>query len=1093
MHLWPKRGTATGPPSTDVKINVQSEKAVGGFSCSTRTSPFSDANNSLPFPAVQNAKAKPLFRLSSSSHNWSCIRTNWSRFKRHLDLRPSPSSSSILVDESIVESNSDVENEEKLQQENDEVDQVVVDRAWTDEESSFSQLEYVIQAQKLDTEKQAYDGEVEHVVGAPVPVSNKWYPLGTLRWRIWRGLIKFFCTTFPDERLEHVYAEERWLLKKSLAICASVWLVMNWVLGVIFVPKLPMVFLLDKIFYFGVKFLSYPRILTIDNSYKVAPALSTPITFMVIYDWPQRRPIIYQAMVIVSIWIWSFYQIIIILYCGFYSQHSRCQDRDFLGTFYYTTSLQVIALFGLELNRLPAAVGALAFFIFTTATVVPLEISWARNMINIFVFHAFLLYVHYMIERSDRHLFKLRDRLKMQYKATQKAQINERKAAESKRRLTSYVFHEVRVPLHIAFLAAQYLEASGGISTEQELEFSALTGSLSMMSKVLNDVLDFHRLDSGKFETVWQPYAFHQTMRSLFIPLQLNTDARGLKLETHLDPNIDLVARKASYEALGETPEAVQKHLEEHLNADGIVTGDETRLRQIVTNLTSNACKFTPPGGKVSISTKLVMPASSLPSEPDSSDLTMSVSEVTKHQLSTTRLTMHDMQQDSVPSLERIVVRIEITDTGSGIKASDLAHGRLFSAFNQTEEGKKQGGKGTGLGLALVRQIVNLSGGRLGVKSKLGEGSTFWVELPLGVGAKALNLQGKRTLAPEDLGSLYGDVHPSIESRPFGFKNNLATTVDVAAYEATMPPTLVDAFPMAEWPQHRSDSPSANSDHDTLPLGNTKDGTDAEKSPTSPSATHNEDVNRQIPEREEHEEHEGIDSANALPSIPDEVVPRRRPTFVPIPKQTFGVEPHPSSYSSRSISSSVLVEFDKNPTRASRNVSKPAVNIESGLPVLVVDDDQLTRKLLERILRLQGCRVSQAENGEVALRLILGQDSSPTQTPASDGEHSLPILERKGGGAVAGDHGHEEKYAVVFLDNQMPVLSGVSMVMKLRAIGRKDFVVGVTGLWYFCGYWAFADNKNRECTIIRYVSMLYFWVTVLRVMTRPRRVSRGWC
>ena len=53
----------------------------------------------------------------------------------------------------------------------------------------------------------------------------------------------------------------------------------------------------------------------------------------------------------------------------------------------------------------------------------------------------------------------------------------------------------------------------------------------------------------------------------------------------------------------------------------------------------------------------------------------------------------------------------------------------LEDAFNQTEAGRQQGGKGTGLGLALVRQIVKLSGGRLGVSSKVGQGSTFWVEL----------------------------------------------------------------------------------------------------------------------------------------------------------------------------------------------------------------------------------------------------------------------------------------------------------------------------------------------------------------------------
>lgn len=54
----------------------------------------------------------------------------------------------------------------------------------------------------------------------------------------------------------------------------------------------------------------------------------------------------------------------------------------------------------------------------------------------------------------------------------------------------------------------------------------------------------------------------------------------------------------------------------------------------------------------------------------------------------------------------------------------------MFSPYVQTEIGRRQGGKGTGLGLALVRQIVELNKGRLGVDSEYGKGSTFWLELP---------------------------------------------------------------------------------------------------------------------------------------------------------------------------------------------------------------------------------------------------------------------------------------------------------------------------------------------------------------------------
>lgn len=182
-------------------------------------------------------------------------------------------------------------------------------------------------------------------------------------------------------------------------------------------------------------------------------------------------------------------------------------------------------------------------------------------------------------------MYNLRDQLKVQFRATQKAQVNERKAADSKRRLTSYVFHEVRVPLNTALLAVQNMAASGTVDKSMTIEFKALEGSLSMMSKVLNDVLDFNRMDSGRFESVAKPYSFHQVMRSMFVPLRLATDARGLSFVTDLDKNIDRVARRALYEAMGYKEADVVRKLGENPEEDGIVVGDETRLNQIITNL----------------------------------------------------------------------------------------------------------------------------------------------------------------------------------------------------------------------------------------------------------------------------------------------------------------------------------------------------------------------------------------------------------------------------------------------------------------------------------------------------------------------------
>ena len=154
------------------------------------------------------------------------------------------------------------------------------------------------------------------------------------------------------------------------------------------------------------------------------------------------------------------------------------------------------------------------------------------------------------------------------------------------------------------------------------------------------------------------------------------------KLELKLAP-VDL-AKVAGESAAAVAPLAERNGVELEVRADAVVaTVDEARIAQALDNLLSNAVKYTPDGGRVGV-----------------------------------------VVRDGAGGVE-----LEVADTGIGIPSADQEH--LFERFFRASTATERGIRGTGLGLAVVQEIVEAHGGRIECESEAGRGTTFRVRLPL--------------------------------------------------------------------------------------------------------------------------------------------------------------------------------------------------------------------------------------------------------------------------------------------------------------------------------------------------------------------------
>ena len=198
--------------------------------------------------------------------------------------------------------------------------------------------------------------------------------------------------------------------------------------------------------------------------------------------------------------------------------------------------------------------------------------------------------------------------------------------------------------------------------TEQQAEFLgvAKVSAVSLLN-LLNDLLDFSKIDAGKLELCPAPFSLRQELEEVVRPLASRASAKGLELIYQVDADV---------------PDEVE--------------GDAVRLRQLLVNLVSNAVKFTHQGS-----------------------ITFRVSQRDAEQ----RLA-HE-------SLERGLVRIHFTvsDTGIGIPAEKF--GVIFNPFVQADGSLARKYTGSGLGLSIAARLVEMMGGQITLESEVGRGSTF--------------------------------------------------------------------------------------------------------------------------------------------------------------------------------------------------------------------------------------------------------------------------------------------------------------------------------------------------------------------------------
>jgi len=231
-------------------------------------------------------------------------------------------------------------------------------------------------------------------------------------------------------------------------------------------------------------------------------------------------------------------------------------------------------------------------------------------------------------------------------------------AARAKSAFLANMSHELRTPMN-GIIGMTELALDTSLSQEQREYLTLVRSCADSLLTLLNDILDFSRIEAGKLEFERLPFDLRENVAETLKTLAMRAHEKGLELACEIGSDV---------------PECV--------------VGDPGRIRQIFVNLVGNAIKFTERGEVV------------------------------------VRVDLEAATDESVR------LHASVTDTGIGIPKEKL--GLVFQAFTQADGSTTRQYGGTGLGLTISQQLVQMMNGRIWAESELGRGSTFHFTLALG-------------------------------------------------------------------------------------------------------------------------------------------------------------------------------------------------------------------------------------------------------------------------------------------------------------------------------------------------------------------------